>query len=77
MIPELEEEVAQEAKARAVVLPPDWSVRDLVDELQAAMLDVDPAVLKMAASLRSGGAYVPRDGVSMRHVSLHGPRTAA
>lgn len=45
----------QEAQARAITLPSDWSVQELVDELREAMLDVNPAVLKMAASLRNHG----------------------
>lgn len=57
MIPELEVECVQEAQARAVALPSDWSVPDLVDKLREAMLDVNPAVLKMAARLRNHGAY--------------------
>lgn len=56
MTPELEAECVQEAQARAVALPSDWSVRELVDKLREAMLDVSPAVLKMAAGLRNQGA---------------------
>lgn len=57
MTPELEAECVQEAQARAITLPSDWSVRDLVDKLREAMLDVNPDVLKMAARLRTHGAY--------------------
>lgn len=57
MAPELEAECVQEAQARAAALPSDWSVAELVDKLREAMLDVNPAVLKMAAVLRSHGAY--------------------
>lgn len=57
MTPELEAECLQEAQARAIALPSDWSVRNVVDALREAMLDVSPAVLKMAASLRNQGAY--------------------
>lgn len=57
MTPELEAECVQEAQARAITLPSDWSVRDLVDKLREAMLDVNPDVLKMAARLRNHGAY--------------------
>lgn len=59
MIPDLEVECVEEARARAVSLPPGWSVSHLVDELREAMLDVNPAVLKMAARLRDRGAYPP------------------
>ncbi|CAG00866.1 unnamed protein product, partial [Tetraodon nigroviridis] len=55
MAPELEAECVQEAQARAAALPSDWSVAELVDKLREAMLDVNPAVLKMAAVLRSHG----------------------
>lgn len=57
MSPELEAECVQEAQARAITLPSNWSVQDLVDKLREAMLDVNPAVLKMAASLRNHGEY--------------------
>lgn len=57
MTSELEAECVQEAQARATTLPSDWSVRELVDKLREAMLDVNPAVLKMAAILRNHGAY--------------------
>lgn len=56
MIPELEAECVQEAKARAITLPSDWSVRELVDKLREAMRDVNPAVLKIATRLRNHGA---------------------
>lgn len=57
MIPELEAECVQEAQARAITLPSDWSVRELVDKLREAMRDVNPAVLKIATRLRNHGAY--------------------
>lgn len=59
MIPDLEVEAVQEAQARAISLPSGWSVSHLVDKLREAMLDVNPAVLKMAARLRNSGAYPP------------------
>lgn len=59
MIPDLEVECVEEARARAVSLPSGWSVSHLVDKLREAMLDVNPAVLKMAARLRDSGAYPP------------------
>eukprot|EP00066_Takifugu_rubripes_P003809 XP_003966690.1 PREDICTED: bifunctional epoxide hydrolase 2 [Takifugu rubripes] len=55
MIPDLEVECVEEARARAISLPSGWSVRHLVDKLREAMLDVNPAVLKMAARLRDSG----------------------
>lgn len=56
MTPDLEAECLQEAQARGITLPSDWSVRELVDKLREAMLDVNLAVLKMAARLRNHGA---------------------
>ncbi|XP_035533590.1 bifunctional epoxide hydrolase 2 [Morone saxatilis] len=55
VIPALEAECVKEAEVRAVTLPPDWSVRGLLEELREAMMDVQPAVLKTAASLRRSG----------------------
>uniref|UniRef100_A0A8C4DSK3 AB hydrolase-1 domain-containing protein n=1 Tax=Dicentrarchus labrax TaxID=13489 RepID=A0A8C4DSK3_DICLA len=55
MIPALEAECVKEAEVRAVTLPSDWSVRGLLEELREAMMDVQPAVLKTAASLRRSG----------------------
>lgn len=65
MAPELEAECVQEAQARAIPLPSDWSVQELVDELGEAMLDVNPAVLKAAASLRDHGAYACKQHLGM------------
>lgn len=45
----------KEAQLRGVTLPSDWSVRRLLEELREAMMDVRPAVLKTAASLRHRG----------------------
>lgn len=59
MIPDLEVECVEEARARAVSLPSGWSASHLVDKLREAMLDVNPAVLKMAARLRDSGACAP------------------
>lgn len=69
MIPDLEVECLQEAQARAVTLPSDWSVRDLVDKLREAMLDVNPAVLKMAACLHNSGVY-PSDHHSRIYANI-------
>ncbi|KAI3366167.1 hypothetical protein L3Q82_009990 [Scortum barcoo] len=55
MIPVFEAECANEAEVRGVTLPSDWSVRGLLEELREAMMDVQPAVLKTAASLRHSG----------------------
>lgn len=55
MIPVMEEECVKEAQARGVTLPPDWSVKTLVEALGAAMMDVQPAVLRTAACLRRSG----------------------
>uniref|UniRef100_A0A3B4Y6M7 Epoxide hydrolase 2, cytoplasmic n=1 Tax=Seriola lalandi dorsalis TaxID=1841481 RepID=A0A3B4Y6M7_SERLL len=55
MIPVFEEECMKEAQVRGVTLPSDWSVRSLLEALRAAMMDVQPAVLKTAASLRRSG----------------------
>uniref|UniRef100_A0A3Q3VUV1 AB hydrolase-1 domain-containing protein n=1 Tax=Mola mola TaxID=94237 RepID=A0A3Q3VUV1_MOLML len=55
MIPALEAECVTEAQVRGVTLPSDWSVRNVVEELSKAMMDVQPAVWKMAASLRRSG----------------------
>ncbi len=44
-----------EAKVKGVTLPSDWSVRGLLEEFSEAMMDVQPAVLKTAASLRHSG----------------------
>lgn len=57
MIPEFEAECVKEAQVRAVTLPSDWSVRGVMEELRKAMMDVQPAVLKTAASLRHSGTY--------------------
>ncbi|XP_036946951.1 bifunctional epoxide hydrolase 2-like [Acanthopagrus latus] len=55
MIPAFEAECVKEAQVRAVTLPPDWSVGPLLEELREAMMEVRPAVLKTAASLRHSG----------------------
>ncbi|XP_073318745.1 bifunctional epoxide hydrolase 2 [Pagrus major] len=55
MIPAFEAECVKEAQVKAVTLPPDWSVGLLLEELREAMMDVRPAVLKTAASLRRSG----------------------
>ncbi|KAK5847463.1 hypothetical protein PBY51_016587 [Eleginops maclovinus] len=55
MIPAFEAECVKEAKVQGVTLPSDWSVRGLLKELQEAMMDVQPAVLKTAARLRHRG----------------------
>ncbi|KAM9334035.1 bifunctional epoxide hydrolase 2 [Symphorus nematophorus] len=55
MIPAFEAECLKEAQVRAVTLPSDWSVSGLLEELREAMMDVQPAVLKTAASLRQSG----------------------
>uniref|UniRef100_A0A671Z177 Epoxide hydrolase 2, cytoplasmic n=1 Tax=Sparus aurata TaxID=8175 RepID=A0A671Z177_SPAAU len=55
MIPAFEAECVKEAQVRAVTLPPDWSVGLLLEELREAMMEVRPAVLKTAASLRHSG----------------------
>ncbi|XP_051798076.1 bifunctional epoxide hydrolase 2 isoform X2 [Acanthochromis polyacanthus] len=55
MIPALEAECVKEAEIRGVTLPSDWSVRGLLEPLREAMLDVQPAVLKTAASLHRSG----------------------
>ncbi|XP_041822555.1 bifunctional epoxide hydrolase 2 isoform X2 [Chelmon rostratus] len=55
MTPALEAECVKEAQLRGVTLPSDWSVRRLLEELREAMMDVRPAVLKTAASLRHRG----------------------
>lgn len=57
MIPAFEAENVKEAQVRAVTLPPDWSVGLLLEELREAMMEVRPAVLKTAASLRHSGLY--------------------
>lgn len=57
MIPAYEAECVKEAQVRAVTLPPDWSVGLLLEELREAMMEVRPAVLKTAASLRHSGLY--------------------
>ncbi|XP_070786553.1 bifunctional epoxide hydrolase 2 [Enoplosus armatus] len=55
MIPAFEAECVKEARVKGVTLPSDWSVRGLLEELREAMMDVQPAVLKTAASLRHSG----------------------
>ncbi|KAG7215657.1 hypothetical protein INR49_022012 [Caranx melampygus] len=55
MIPVMEEECVKEAQVRGVTLPPDWSVKTLMEALGAAMMDVQPAVLRTAACLRRSG----------------------
>ncbi|XP_075951209.1 bifunctional epoxide hydrolase 2-like [Anarhichas minor] len=55
MIPALEAECVKEAGVKGVTLPSDWSARRLLEELREAMMDVQPAVLKTAASLRHSG----------------------
>ncbi|XP_040887908.1 bifunctional epoxide hydrolase 2 [Toxotes jaculatrix] len=54
-IPVFEEECVKEAQVRGVTLPPDWSVRGLLEKLGEAMMDVQPAVLETAANLRRNG----------------------
>ncbi|XP_054479456.1 bifunctional epoxide hydrolase 2 [Anoplopoma fimbria] len=55
MIPAFEAECVKEAKVKGVTLPSDWSARPLLEELREAMMEVQPAVLKTAASLRQSG----------------------
>uniref|UniRef100_A0A3Q3IRW4 AB hydrolase-1 domain-containing protein n=1 Tax=Monopterus albus TaxID=43700 RepID=A0A3Q3IRW4_MONAL len=55
MIPVFEEECVKEAQVRGVTLPSDWSARGLLEELRKVMMDIQPAVLKTAASLRRNG----------------------
>ncbi|XP_008300364.1 bifunctional epoxide hydrolase 2 [Stegastes partitus] len=55
MIPALEAECVKEAEVRGVTLPSGWSVGGLLEEVREAMLDVQVAVLKTAASLRRSG----------------------
>lgn len=55
MIPAFQEECEKEAQVRGVTLPPDWSAGGLLEALREAMMDVRPAVLKTAASLRRNG----------------------
>ncbi|XP_076579452.1 bifunctional epoxide hydrolase 2 [Chaetodon auriga] len=55
MMPALEAECVQEAQRRGVILPSDWSVGGLLEELRRAMMDVQPAVLRTAARLRLSG----------------------
>ncbi|KAG7236316.1 hypothetical protein INR49_001135 [Caranx melampygus] len=55
MIPVMEEECVKEAQVRGVTLPPDWSVKTLMEALGAAMMDVQPAVLRTAACLHRSG----------------------
>ncbi|XP_037617939.1 bifunctional epoxide hydrolase 2-like [Sebastes umbrosus] len=55
MIPAFGAECVKEAEVKGVTLPSDWSVRGLLEELRAVMMDVQPAVLKTAASLRHSG----------------------
>lgn len=55
MIPALREECVKEARTLGVTLPSDFSVTALLRELGEAMLDIQPAVLKTAASLRRSG----------------------
>lgn len=55
MIPAFEAECVNEAQVKGVTLSSDWSVRGLLEELREAMMDVHPAVLKTAASLRHSG----------------------
>lgn len=55
MIPAFEEECVKVAQVSAVTLPSDWSVKALLEKLREAMMDVEPAVLKTAASLRHSG----------------------
>ncbi|XP_059183945.1 LOW QUALITY PROTEIN: bifunctional epoxide hydrolase 2 [Centropristis striata] len=53
MIPAFEAECVKAAQVQGVTLPPDWSVRSVLEEL--GKVDVQPAVLKTAASLRHSG----------------------
>ncbi|XP_074482979.1 bifunctional epoxide hydrolase 2-like isoform X2 [Sebastes fasciatus] len=55
MIPAFGAECVKEAEVKGVTLPSDWSVRGLLEELRAVMMDVQPVVLKTAASLRHSG----------------------
>lgn len=57
MIPAMEAECVKEAQVKGVTLPSDWSVKNVVEEFRKAMMDVQPAVLKMAASLRRRGTH--------------------
>lgn len=61
----------EEARARAVRLPSGWSASHLLDKLREAMLDVKPAVLKMAARLRDSGAYAPYHHSSIYAETTH------
>ncbi|XP_017290041.1 bifunctional epoxide hydrolase 2 [Kryptolebias marmoratus] len=55
MIPEFQAECVKEAKARRLTLPPDWSARALLEQLRKEMMEVQDAVIKMAAGLRQKG----------------------
>uniref|UniRef100_A0A8C2XSN0 Epoxide hydrolase 2, cytoplasmic n=1 Tax=Cyclopterus lumpus TaxID=8103 RepID=A0A8C2XSN0_CYCLU len=55
MIPAFEAECVNEARVKGVTLPSDWSARRLLEELRETAMDVQPAVLKTAASLRKNG----------------------
>lgn len=55
MVPAFEAECVKEAQVRAVTLPPDWSVRSMLEELREGVMDVQPAVLKTAVTLRQSG----------------------
>ena len=74
MIPAFEAECVKEAQVRAVTLPPDWSVGPLLEELREAMMEVRPAVLKTAASLRHSGLYnsdpIPRTRIAIETVPV-------
>ncbi|XP_049919935.1 bifunctional epoxide hydrolase 2 [Epinephelus moara] len=54
MIPAFEEECVTK-QVKGLTLPSDWSISGLLEELREAMMDVQPAVLKTAASLRHSG----------------------
>ncbi|XP_068612418.1 bifunctional epoxide hydrolase 2 [Brachionichthys hirsutus] len=55
LIPAFQEECVKEAQLRAVMLPSDWSVTILMDELREAMMNVHPGVLKTVNVLRHNG----------------------
>lgn len=57
MIPAFEAECEKEAQHLAVTLPSDWSGKGVLDKVREAMMDVQPAVLKMAASLHHSGTH--------------------
>ena len=55
MLSVFEDECVKEAQDRGVTLPSDWLVGRLLEEHRKAMMDVQDAVLKTAASLRQNG----------------------